>query len=536
MGRPLSFLASAFLVVFTACEPCAGTASCHVQPELNYSGQVIEHNTGATMGGVEIVFVRKSGPLLTSDTVRVVSRDDGFFELRAAAFSDGTVVGDLTVRSPPPHSPYTVPRVELKTSRVRGDGGILGRIVVDPFMLMVGELRERKTLAGIVGATVTMRRMSGALFSPDTVVFVTDQDARFFLQPTILDFGDGTFTAEFELDVPGHERKWLVHQTHKLQYTDDGIRFIFLLAGRTLNYVAQVVRRGTWQAMPGVTVEFTRTGGIPVQPPNFSPPVDPGAGGFQLNPEPLADGEVEFDLTIRPPAPYPTEILRGLRIRSHDDDSTRHMGFIGFGAQAYLRARFVDRATGAPADSGIITVVRRVQGLTIVTPLAADSGFRAIDSVGMVNYTGATPDSGAITFDVQVRLPPPANPEMFRGLQIQARYDSIANDVGLFRVGLWIPSTALLLDDATGAPIAGALVEYRRTSGIAMTPTFATQSQSDGGVRLAPIPLQAGEAVGDLFISAGGTYRDTTFAGVRLRTTQDDTLRSVGIFRLRRTP
>lgn len=429
----------AVLAVMAACEPCAGTPACHVPPEMSYSGQVIQHSTGAPVGDVVIEFVRRSGPELISDTVRTTSRGDGYFTLRAPAYQDGTVIGTLAVRPPATYPAYTVPRVELRTSRMRGDGGILGRIVVDPFLLMVGELHDRKTGALIIGATVTMRRASGARISPDTVQFITDQDGRFFLQPQVLEFGNGALTADFELDVAGAPRKWLVRQTHKIQYQDGGIRFVLLNAGRALLYVAQAVRRGTGQAVPGTTIEFARTGGIPVSPDTFTSTVN-DAGGFLLQPEPLADGEVTFDLTVRPPAPYPTEVIRGLRIASHDDDSTRHMGFFGIGAQVYLRAHFVSRATGEPIRSGTLTAIRRVSGLDILVPLATDSALRAVDSTGTVNYVGPTADSGNVTFDIEVRLPAPAAAEIIRGVQIRARYDSLPNDIGTFPVG---PSAAV---------------------------------------------------------------------------------------------
>jgi hypothetical protein len=154
-----------------------------------------------------------------------------------------------------------------------------------------------------------------------------------------------------------------------------------------------------------------------------------------------------------------------------------------------------------------------------------------------MNYTAATSDSGRMTFDIEVRLAAPAQREVVRGVPVQARYDSLPNDVGTFKIGPWFPSTARLVDDVTGAPITGARVQYARVSGVSVSPSpFQTQSQADGTIRLSPTPQEPGEVVGNLSVSAGAPYRDTVIANVRLQTTQDDTLRSIGTYRLKRGP
>lgn len=531
-GRAATAAACGMLALLGACDPCAGIPSCHGAPEVSFTGQTIEFRSGSPVAGVRLAFVRRSGAVLPGDTLRAVSASDGYFVLRTPAIGDGELAGDLTVTPPAPWPPYTVRDVRLFTSRARGDGGVLGRVVVNPYMLMVGELRERKGDGLIVGGRVTLKRVSGAKIEPDTVTFVTDADGRFFFQPEIIEFGD--LVADFEIEAAGHPRTYLVRQTHQVQWQDGGLRFVLLHAGRALFYSAQALRRATFQHLPGTTVEFVRTGGIGVEPSRFSPPLNQ-YGGFGISPEPLADGQVVFDLIVRPPAPYPVEVNRDLRISTHDDDFTRYLGVFGYGAMAHVGATLRYRATGEPVDSGEAAVVRRVNGTPIETPLAADSGVRSILD-GKLVYAGATTDTGRVTFDIELRLRPPARNEFIRGITVPSRLDTLPNDIGTFNVGLWYPQFLTVLDDSTGVPVAGAQVRFTRTSGAPLVAQiFVTQTGSDGTARISPIPRDTGTIVGTIAITQAAGFRDTTVTGVSLRATQDDTLRSIGTFRLRRT-
>src|SRR6185436_6549332 len=135
----------------------------------------------------------------------------GFFQLRLFATQDGAVKGDLRVTPPAPYPPYVVTGVSLNTSRTRGDGGYLGRLVVNPFLILVGDVYDRRTRAPVSGATITLRRISGAHLSPDTITLVSDAGARVaWIEPTIVEFG--VFKADVELSAPGYPRPFHIER------------------------------------------------------------------------------------------------------------------------------------------------------------------------------------------------------------------------------------------------------------------------------------------------------------------------------------
>jgi hypothetical protein len=530
--RVAAVAACALLATMAACEPCAGTASCHEAPGLRYSGQFIEHDGGAAVSGVRIAFARRHGARLESDTISAVSGAGGFFELQGETRTRGTVTGDLLVTPPPPFAPYRVPDVRLTVSPsgIRGDGQIFGRLVVDPYLIIIGELHDRRTNAVIPGAEVRMRRVAGARITPDSVLFVTGTDGRFFLQPTVHEFGD--VVADFEIAVAGAPRLYVVRQRIRTQHVDEeGLRFVLLNAGRAMLYVGQTIRRGYGKPLPGTTVEVVQTAGIAVAPTQLVPVLDPD-GRFALQPEPQADGEAVFDITVRPPAPFPTRVFRDVRLRAHDDDSVRFAGLFGYGPQMALRAQLEYRGSGEAVNDGAEIRVRRIAGLPFTEPSAGEVAF--VDSVGHVRFSAPTATEGAVTVDLEIVLPPPASSEFIRGVTVPARDDSIETDLGRLRVGLWYPQIGRVVDATTESPIAGATIAYRRTGGARASPSvYSVTSAADGTFPLRLVPRDAGEVVGRLSLSAPG-HRDTTYADVRLRATQDDTVRSAGVFRVRR--
>ncbi len=213
----------------TACDECAGTVSCHNTPRISYSGQFIEHKSGESIGDVRVTFQRTSGIPLVNDRVEATSSSGGFFTLRGASVFDGTVVGDLTV-TPPRHEPYTLTGVALQTSRTRGDGGHLGRFVVNPYLLLVGHVRDSVTLTPIPGATVHVRRTGGGQLAQDSATFETDFGGQFaWVDPEILQ--RDTIEFEFEIHAPGYPAPQFVTQRVPLQFRDQELAFVILPVG-----------------------------------------------------------------------------------------------------------------------------------------------------------------------------------------------------------------------------------------------------------------------------------------------------------------
>ena len=68
--------------------------------------------------------------------------------------------------------------------------------------------------------------------------------------------------------------------------------------GPSLEYAGAFHKRATLQPMPGVRVEFRRTGGIPVQPETFTAVTD-GNGVFTFPLVPLANGTEGLGAWVR---------------------------------------------------------------------------------------------------------------------------------------------------------------------------------------------------------------------------------------------
>ena len=162
-----------------ACDVCAGTPSCTNPPEISAGGQFIERSEGAPVAGVRVEFVRLSGPELRADTIRSISDDDGFFQLRADALATGIVGGTLRVIPPAPRVAFEITNVALKVTTRRADGQFLGRLSVEPYLVLVGQLYDRYSGAIVPEATVIMRHAGGASMGVDSAIFTTDDDTDF---------------------------------------------------------------------------------------------------------------------------------------------------------------------------------------------------------------------------------------------------------------------------------------------------------------------------------------------------------------------
>jgi hypothetical protein len=175
------------------------------------------------------------------------------------------------------------------------------------------------------------------------------------------------------------------------------------------------------------------------------------------------------------------------------------------------------RADGKPAR-GIEVEFRRTGGIGI----DPDSIRLKVDPRGFVILRPEIDAQGTVTGDLTVYPLPPHKPFTVRGLAMRTvteeRFDSIF-DIG---IGQRLPYTSILVWEDSGEPVAGARVEFRRTGGVPIFPeTFVATSDEFGTVQLNPVPLAAGELVGEVVITPPVPGRRTTISGVRLATVED---------------
>ena len=210
------------------CTECAGTPSCVDEPAISYTGEFINHRTGAAVRGVQVEWVRTGGIELDSDVIRATSDSRGFFKLEMGSVYIGSATGNLRVTPPAPFPPYTIAGVQLETTRRRGDGGNLGRLVVDPFLIIVGEVQDLTTGSRVSAGTVRLRRVSGARADVDVVDLPLDGTRWYWIDPVIVDVANGFLTAEFEVTIQGDPRVFRTTDSVPILYRDGEMAFVLL--------------------------------------------------------------------------------------------------------------------------------------------------------------------------------------------------------------------------------------------------------------------------------------------------------------------
>ena len=418
-------------ILLAACDECAGTPSCHNHPEISTTGQFIERQSGSPVGEVSVKFVRRSGIDIIADTIRGATNDDGFFVLRTGSVYNGTVTGDLIVTPPAPYPPFTLTGVSLQTSRVRGDGENLGRLVVNPYLLLVGHVRDRKTLTPLVGATVTLRRTGGGRVASDSMTFTTDFGGQFSWEPAVID--PATVQVEFEVEAAGYPRTYVVPRELPFRYRDGEMTFVIIPVGSGLAYAASTGRRGSGDQLAGQRLVFRRTGGIGAQPSELEVSIDP-AGRFSIAVEPVGEGTLRGELLILPPPAFPPETV-SVQLETSDDDVVEHLGFFGYGAQVFVKAELRDSETGERLPAGTGVTMKRVGGqpLTWQNPLPEGDLLSLADS-GRLAYGAPAADSGVVVYDMIVRHLGPYVPDTLKNISFPARYSDSAYVAGVINV------------------------------------------------------------------------------------------------------
>ena len=317
-----AFLALTLGLGLEACERCAGILGCTSDPRLSLGGQLIVRETGAAVGGVALDFVRTGGVALASDSVRTTTDADGRFQLAVEASDVGEVVGDLVVRSPAPWSPYRVRGLRFHTSEVRGEGQVLGRLVVDPYIQFVGQFERRGDGRLLAGASVTIMRTGGVAVSPDTVALTAGYDGGVYFEIHAAE--PGNMLADVVVESPDLARRSrLTGVVFVAKYLDVvpqlGAPYP---VGPGLKYVGEVRRADTASGVVGATVEFQRTGGIEVTPSLMVAVTNP-YGRFAFTLSNVDSGEVVGNLTIHLPAPFRDTTITGIRLQTFESDIQR---------------------------------------------------------------------------------------------------------------------------------------------------------------------------------------------------------------------
>ena len=511
------------------CDRCAGVLGCTGEPRLSLTGQLIVRETGAAVPGAAVDFVRTGGVSLASDSISTTTDGAGRFQLAVGASALGQVVGDLVVRPPAPWHAYRARGVSYPTSDVRGQGQVLGQLVVTPYVAFLGVLSNRADGRPLSGARVTIVRTGGVeLTASDSFDIAADTTGYFFFDVAAQDAG--ALTTDMIVHAPAlpqASRRSGVVFTAQYQDRLTQVGGAWTL-GTWLPWVGVLVHRGSESRSAGIEIDFQRTGGIPVRPDTFVVHTNQD-GAFALSPTPLAQGAVVANLIVRPPAPEPAETIFAQSLATADTDQQVILGVWGYGYGIADSITLRLRGNGQPAPAGLrVQFVRR--GGIAVTP---DSALSQTDDSGRFRLLLDASGPGDVIGDVTVGLPPPFGPDTLRGVRIASFASDEIRVVAGWGVGPSLQYAGQLVRSDNGAPVAGAEADFQRTGGIAVAPSLLVGRSDTAGVFLLnPAPLDTGVVLGNLTIHPPAPFRDTTFTGIRLHTFDNDSLRLAGVFRI----
>ena len=187
-------------------------------PHVGYQFRLFYHSNGAPARGVEVVFRRTGGVALSPDTFRTVTDPRGYVIYVPDVRENGIAVGDLTVYPIPPHRPFTVNAIRLRTvTEARFDSvfniGIGDRLPYSAIIVWAD------TGEGIEGVQVEFRRTGGIPLANSVYSSVTDRFGTAAITPVPL--GSGTVRGDLVITPPAPGVPVVVRDVVLKTETDD---------------------------------------------------------------------------------------------------------------------------------------------------------------------------------------------------------------------------------------------------------------------------------------------------------------------------
>jgi hypothetical protein len=330
-------LPAVLLLLMGACDPCSGLGSC-VAPQVRYEGILTRGiglgREGPPAAGVKVKFVPTGGISLREDTLFGSSDEEGRFTLEGEAEGEGVVTGELIIYPPTPIAPVRIGGVRMATSRGVGDLRRLGEWRIPfPYLAYQFHVYYRANGEPARGIEVEFRRTSGIPIQPESFRTTVDERGYVIVRPEI--GAQGVLIGDLTVNPLPPRQPFTVRGLRLATVTEERFDSVFQIGiGQRLPYSAIVVWANTGAGIEGATVEFRRTGGVPIFPEKFVAKSD-RFGTVQLNPTPLAPGEVRGDVVITPPAPGVAITLPDVRLATVEDDrATMLLGYWGVPVKA----------------------------------------------------------------------------------------------------------------------------------------------------------------------------------------------------------
>jgi hypothetical protein len=316
-------------MMLAACDPCAGVVACEGSPASVLSGRIVRTEIGTPVEGatIQVLFDRMG----TTETLSTVTDAGGHWRLEIDPAGQQSVIVSVLVSSPG-RGTYRVDGIEVPAQTRRGEATVLDSWVDQPYFPYVGEIYVRGTNDVRLSTHLSFRRTSGPSLSGPRVTgdlysASSDGAGRFLL------FGQGVYadgnelvSGELTIQLPGTLGATVHHLSLRPSHVfRDPTGVIRLGAGPSLAYVGEFHDISTGAPVAGIAVDFVRTGGTAIAPTSFSAVTDAN-GRFFFPLRAFGWGDVVGDLNVRPPQPFRSYVIRGLRLSPFDDDQARLLG------------------------------------------------------------------------------------------------------------------------------------------------------------------------------------------------------------------
>ena len=499
------------------------------QPVVDYVAELRYRRFDIPLAYASLRFVRTGGARLANgDTVRSNTGPDGFFYLATPAREAGEVIGDLQITVPTFPRPYTIAGLRLPVRATDQVPEFNRSFRVGATLTYAAELRARGNGGVVTNAEVEFRRTSGPSLVSDVVTARTDASGRVAIAPQPSSEAGGVLVGDITVRGGNLERPFVIRGVRLPVYDDDQLRFLGVLGiGFQALAAGELVFRGDRSPLVDADVRFVRTGGLMTTPATFA--TRTGADGrFGVTLAADSVGQVVGDLVVSRGAGTAPLTFRDVRLAVTADDSVRFIDRFAIGQQLLYAAQLVRRADGRPVPGWTVTF-RRTGGIglrteTFSAPSVDWGGFAVAPD---------TREEGIVEGVLTAREPGSERDVVLGPVRLATFEGDEVRFAGTYRVGPSLLYVGELLRDDTGAPIADARVEFRRTGGIAVAESLLVErSNAVGRFRLAPTPLTGGEVIGDLRIVPPAPFRDTVFTNVRLTTFESDDVRLRDVWRL----
>jgi hypothetical protein len=411
------------------------------------------------------------------------------------------------------------------TSTTRhGEGTVIGRLLADPWLFFIGELRNRRTGAPVAGADILVIPRPGSPLGTDTIRTFTDGIGRFIVQHPLSDAAD--VVVDLIVYAPGVANGTIIPAVRLAPLFVDAAPTVGAAfpVGTSLDYFGEIVFRGTRRLVTNTTVTFRRTGGVDASPPVVSAPID-ASGRFRLSLAPAGEGVVVGDLTFTPPGATGPVTIPGIKLATYDSIETRLAQF-SYGEQLLYAGEVIHRGT-QQRESGVAVEFRRTGGVATTPPVTTDT----TDANGRFRIAPQTTDSGEVVGDLVLR-PRGDSAVTYQGVRLRTFASDSLRFAGVWGLGEHLQYVGELWSNTTRTRAgAGIAVTFRRTGGIALIADAVTSvTGADGRFTLFPKTRERGTVVGDLVIQSPAPFAPTVVAGVRLSTFATDEVRFAGLW------